>query len=174
MTVSPGSTMSLSFTFSSFFLRPHHADDADARGGAAVGDASGKRQRLQDAGVLLLQRIGAGVLDLAEHIDALRPRDEDRIAVAKHDVVGERAVLHRPQIDPFALRGGVLVRERRTGCALCRGARRSPRRWPWAASSRRAQSLRPGSCHRTADRCRAFAPRRRQTPSGSCRSRPTR
>src|SRR5437763_15173093 len=60
-----------------FFAAVHDAYDLDSAGRATIGDAAGKRERLQHAGVLLLETIGAGIFHLPEHVNAFRARHED-------------------------------------------------------------------------------------------------
>ena len=108
--VSPGCTRSVRSVFNSFFLPSTIADDLDAVGAAAVGDAAGERQRLQHGRALLLQAVGARVLHLAEHVDARRPRHEDRVAVHQPRVLREHAVLELAQVHAHdAALGALLV-----------------------------------------------------------------
>jgi hypothetical protein len=74
--------------------------------------------------------IGAGVLHLAEHVDALGARDEDLVAVAQLDVLREHARLEVADAGAEDLRPGLAVgrgpcRPRRAHDRhLARGARR--------------------------------------------------
>ena len=173
MMVSPGLTRSVSLTLTSFFSPSTMRTILHAVHRAVLGDPAGERQRLQH-GRVLLQRIAAGVLHLAEHVDRLRARHEDRVAVAQLDVLRQRAALEvadrRAEHLGAAPPGSAAPGPSRPAAR----ARPRLRRRRSAASSRRAPAPRSASCRRSAAPGPARAPRPSRTPAGCGTARPRR
>ncbi len=126
MMVSPGWTMSVSFTFSSFLIAIDDPDDLRPVHGAVRSDPAGQRKRLQH-GRVGLDGIRRGILDLAEHVHEFRAGDVDRVAVTQIDVPhGSSATLQILQVEPEDFLGAGRIEYRWARLPLWLLARRPP------------------------------------------------
>ena len=67
--------------------------------------------------VFFCDAVRAGILDVAEHIDRLRARHEDRVAIAQLDVLRQRPAFELADARPEDLGARFLVRRDRARCA---------------------------------------------------------
>ena len=70
-----------------------------------------------------LERVGAGVLHLAEHVDRLGARHEDRVAVAQRDVLREHAALQVLEVHALRLVASAFCAGQRRAVGLLAGRR---------------------------------------------------